>query len=114
MKFVIATGNSHKVEEFSRMLKRLSEQSDSPRDLCAVSAKELSIDMEGAVENGQTFEQNALIKAKYACRQSGLAAFADDSGLCVDALGGRPGIYRQDTPTPTTSAFQSCFVSLAV
>ena len=93
MKFVIATGNSHKVEEFSRMLKRLSEQSDSPRDLCAVSAKELSIDMEGAVENGQTFEQNALIKAKYACRQSGLAAFADDSGLCVDALGGRPGIY---------------------
>lgn len=93
MKFVIATGNSHKVEEFSRMLKRLSEQSDSPRDLCAVSAKELSIDMEGAVENGQTFEQNALIKAKYACKQSGLAAFADDSGLCVDALGGRPGIY---------------------
>lgn len=93
MKFVIATGNSHKVEEFSRMLKRLSEQSDSPRDLCAVSAKELSIDMEGAVENGQTFEQNALIKAKYACKQSGLAAFADDSGLCVDALCGRPGIY---------------------
>lgn len=93
MKFVIATGNSHKVEEFSRMLKRLSEQSDSPRDLYAVSAKELSIDMDKAVENGQTFEQNALIKAKYACKQSGLAAFADDSGLCVDALCGRPGIY---------------------
>lgn len=93
MKFVIATGNSHKVEEFSRMLKRLFEQSDNTRDFCAVSAKELSIDMEKAVENGRTFEQNALIKAKYACEQSGLAAFADDSGLCVDALGGRPGIY---------------------
>ena len=104
MKFVIATGNDHKVEEFSRMLKRLSDLSEkreifarsdkeNGRDLCAVSAKRLSIDMEKAVENGRTFEQNALIKARYACERSGLAAFADDSGLCVDALGGRPGIY---------------------
>lgn len=85
MKFVIATGNAHKVEEFSRMLKSL--------DFSAVSAKELGIDMDKAVENGDTFEQNALIKAKYACEKSGLAAFADDSGLCVDALDGRPGIY---------------------
>ena len=85
MKFVIATGNAHKVEEFSRMLKFL--------DFSAVSAKELGIDMDKAVENGDTFEQNALIKAKYACEKSGLAAFADDSGLCVDALDGRPGIY---------------------
>ena len=55
MKFVIATGNAHKVEEFSRMLKFL--------DFSAVSAKELGIDMDKAVENGDTFEQNALIKA---------------------------------------------------
>ena len=85
MKFVIATGNAHKVEEFSRMLKFL--------DFSAVSAKELGIDMDKAVENGDTFEQNALIKAKYACEKSGLAAFADDSGLCVDALDGAPGVY---------------------
>lgn len=85
MKFVIATGNSHKVEEFSRMLKNL--------DFSAISAKELGIDMDGAEEDGDTFEANALIKAKYACEKSGLPAFADDSGLCVDALGGRPGIY---------------------
>lgn len=78
-------GNAHKVEEFSRMLKFL--------DFSAVSAEELGIDMDKAVENGDTFEQNALIKAKYACEKSGLAAFADDSGLCVDALDGRPGIY---------------------
>lgn len=85
MKFVIATGNAHKVEEFSRMLKNL--------DFSAVSAKELGIDMDGAEEDGDTFEANALIKAQYACEKSGLPAFADDSGLCVDALNGRPGIY---------------------
>ena len=85
MKFVIATGNAHKVEEFSRMLKYL--------DFSAISAKELGIDMDGAAEDGDTFEANALIKAQYACEKSGLPAFADDSGLCVDALGGRPGIY---------------------
>lgn len=85
MKFVIATGNAHKVEEFSRMLKNL--------DFSAISAKELGIDMDGAEEDGDTFEANALIKAQYACEKSGLPAFADDSGLCVDALGGRPGIY---------------------
>ena len=85
MKFVIATGNAHKVEEFSRMLKNL--------DFSAISAKELGIDMDEAEEDGDTFEANALIKAQYACEKSGLPAFADDSGLCVDALGGRPGIY---------------------
>ncbi len=85
MKFVIATGNAHKVEEFSRMLKNL--------DFSAISAKDLGIDMDGAEEDGDTFEANALIKAQYACEKSGLPAFADDSGLCVDALGGRPGIY---------------------
>lgn len=85
MKFVIATGNAHKVEEFSRMLKNL--------DFSSISAKELGIDMDGAAEDGDTFEANALIKAQYACEKSGLPAFADDSGLCVDALGGRPGIY---------------------
>lgn len=44
-------------------------------------------------ENGETFADNALIKARYVYKQTGLAALADDSGLCVDALGGAPGVY---------------------
>ncbi len=44
-------------------------------------------------ENGKTFEENALIKAKFAAEFTGLPALADDSGLCVDALDGAPGIY---------------------
>ena len=54
-------------------------------------------DIEGGVpdveDNGTTFEENALLKARSACEASGLHAIADDSGLCVDALNGAPGIY---------------------
>lgn len=85
MEFIIATGNPHKVKEFSRML--------TPLGIAAVSAKERAIRMEGVEENGSTFEENAYIKAKAVCEVSGMAAVADDSGLCVDALGGRPGVY---------------------
>ncbi len=85
MNLIIATGNPHKVKEFSRML--------APLGVSAVSAKEAGIDMSGICENGSTFEENAYIKAKAVCKMSGCVAVADDSGLCVDALGGRPGIY---------------------
>ena len=80
---VIATGNSHKVEEISAML-------DMPglvvRSLADVGVK---LDVE---ETGVTFQDNALIKAMAAVQMTGLAVLADDSGLEVDALGGRPGV----------------------
>lgn len=85
MDFIIATGNPHKVAEFSRML--------IPLGFSAVSAKEAGISLDAVEENGLTFEENAFIKARFVCEASGKAAIADDSGLCVDALGGRPGIY---------------------
>ena len=47
-------------------------------------------------ETGETFEANALLKAKAVCQAAGLPAIADDSGLCVDALGGAPGVYTAD------------------
>jgi XTP/dITP diphosphohydrolase len=80
---VIATGNAHKVEEISDML-------DMPglvvRSLADVGA-ELDV-----VEDGETFRDNALIKARAAVQMTGLPTLADDSGLEVDALGGRPGV----------------------
>ena len=85
MELMIATGNSHKVEEIGRIL--------APLGMTAVSAKEKGIDLGDVVEDGDTFAANAYIKAKHAydlCRQP---VIADDSGLCVDALGGRPGVY---------------------
>lgn len=80
MKFIIASHNKHKIEEFSRVL--------SPLGIEATTA-----DITEAEENGKTFMENSLIKSKSACKETNLPAIADDSGLCVDALGGEPGIY---------------------
>lgn len=78
--FALATGNPHKLEEFSRAL---GEQIVPP------SRYGLTIDVE---ETGETFEENALIKARFLAEKSGVSALADDSGLAVDALGGAPGV----------------------
>lgn len=59
----------------------------------AVTAKQLGLTLPEVEETGKTFEENAYLKAASACRATGLAAIADDSGLEVDALGGRPGVY---------------------
>lgn len=83
--FVIATGNTHKVQEFERILK--------PLGFHAVRAGDLSIDMDKAQETGSTFSENSFIKAKYAYDICNMPVIADDSGLCVDALDGAPGIY---------------------
>lgn len=82
MKLVLATHNAHKLEELRRIL--------GPH----LPGIEL-VGYEGPepVEDGDTFETNALIKARAASEFTGLAALADDSGICVDALGGAPGIY---------------------
>jgi XTP/dITP diphosphohydrolase len=85
MKFVIATRNSHKATE----LKRILEELDLDCELFTVA------DFPGAPEveeTESTFEGNALLKARALAKFTGLAAIADDSGLCVDALDGNPGV----------------------
>jgi len=83
-KFLIATNNAHKIEEFGKILNSLGIEYITPKQLG------VSCDPD---ENGATFEQNALIKAREFARLCGIATVADDSGLCVDALDGAPGIY---------------------
>ncbi len=83
--FLIATNNAHKVEEFKRIL--------LPLGINVVSAKEAGIDLGDVVEDGETFAENSKIKALSAFRKSHMPSIADDSGICVDALSGAPGIY---------------------
>lgn len=78
--YVIATHNPKKLAELSRIL--------APLGIEAVT-RELS----EVEETGDTFAANAFLKAEAACRETGMPAIADDSGLMVDALDGRPGIY---------------------
>jgi XTP/dITP diphosphohydrolase len=83
LKVVLASANPGKLKELSALLK--------PHDMELVSQSELGI--ESAPETAPTFIENALLKARHASRESGLAAIADDSGIAVDALGGAPGVY---------------------
>ena len=83
--FLIASNNPHKVEEFKRIL--------LPLGINVISAKEAGIDLGEVEENGTTFAENAKIKALSAYRLSSMPSIADDSGLCVDALDGAPGIF---------------------
>lgn len=78
--FVIATHNAHKLEEMRRILE--------PFGMTVITA-----DLTDVPETGKTFAENAYLKAKAACEQTGKPAIADDSGLAVDALSGAPGIY---------------------
>jgi len=80
---VIATHNPGKLAEMRELL--------APYSIAATSAAELNLPEPD--ETGKTFAANARIKAMAAAKATGQAAFADDSGLCVDALGGDPGIY---------------------
>ena len=84
MKFVIATGNPGKVKDFDLLLKKVGHE--------AVSLKDLNIDID-VEETGTTFKENAYIKAKAIYDIVKIPTIADDSGLCVDALGGAPGVY---------------------
>jgi len=80
--FVLATHNAHKVDELRDILgDRLGHH------------QLIGYDGPEAVEDGDSFEANALIKARAAAVFTGLPAIADDSGICVDALGGAPGIH---------------------
>ena len=83
-KLVFATGNQNKLREIKAIL--------ADMDVEVLSMKEAGVDVD-IVEDGKTFEENALIKARAVAKASGELALADDSGLEVDALGGEPGIY---------------------
>ena len=85
MQFIIATGNAHKLLELERIL--------APLGIDAISTKAKGISLDDVEETGTVFEENAYLKAKAACEKTGLPAVADDSGLCVDALNGEPGVY---------------------
>ena len=83
MKVVLASGNHGKQAEFSALLANVGIELVMQSDL-GVTAIE---------ETGASFVENALLKARHAARATGLPALADDSGLCVDSLGGAPGIH---------------------
>lgn len=84
--WVLASSNEGKLFEFRHGLAPFLEG----QGIGLVSQS--SLGLEPAYEPYRTFEENALAKARHACGQSGLPAIADDSGLCVDALGGAPGV----------------------
>ncbi|CAB5239845.1 unannotated protein [freshwater metagenome] len=86
-KLVLATRNQGKIKEFRRILDAISQ---GAIELVGLEDFPETTDVE---ETGSTFAENALIKARSVCLETGLPAIADDSGLCVDALGGSPGIY---------------------
>jgi XTP/dITP diphosphohydrolase len=86
-KVVLATGNKGKVKELSAMLSKL--KMEVKIEIVAQSDFYVS----EVAETGNTFVENAIIKARHAARITGLPAIADDSGLAVDALGGAPGVF---------------------
>lgn len=80
---VLASGNKGKIKELDALLAPMGWQVRPQSDWQVVDAD----------ETGLTFVENAIIKARHACEQTGLPSLADDSGIAVDALGGAPGIY---------------------
>ena len=84
MKLVLASKNKKKLAELNDILSQLGIQ------VCSEAEAGVDVEVE---ETGTTFEENSLLKAKAVMEASGLPAVADDSGLCVDCLGGAPGVY---------------------
>ncbi|MDD6395698.1 MAG: XTP/dITP diphosphatase [Firmicutes bacterium] len=85
VKFVAATNNKNKLKEFARILE--------PLNIEVLTVSQCGGENIDPVEDGETFESNAIIKAKAFAEALGMPALADDSGLCVDALDGAPGVY---------------------
>ena len=79
---ILASNNAHKVEEIKSILE----------DYSILTLKDINYTKE-IVEDGSTFEENALIKARTICKYSGKTAISDDSGLSIELLDGRPGVY---------------------
>jgi len=85
MQLLFATSNPHKIQEVAAILK--------PLDIDVVGLDRLDVQLPEPIEDGKTFEENAKIKAVYYAKAIGRMCLADDSGLEVDALGGKPGVY---------------------
>ena len=84
MKLVLASQNQKKIKEMNEILSQLGIE------VCSQAEAGVNLDVE---ETGTTFEENSLLKARAVMEASGMPAIADDSGLCVDCLGGAPGVY---------------------
>ena len=84
MKFVLGTKNAGKIKEIKQIMDKLH------LEVCLESDVGVDIEVE---ETGTTFEENSLLKAKAVMKATGMPAIADDSGLCIDALNGEPGVY---------------------
>jgi len=102
-RLIIATHNSGKLREFHELLR--------PFDLTLLGAAALGL--AEPEETGSTFRDNAVLKARAAAQASGVVALSDDSGLCVEALDGAPGIYsaRWAGPTKDFGAAMACIES---
>ena len=126
---VLATRNQGKITEFRRILEELAP---GQIELIGVDQFPHLVDVD---ETGATFEENSLLKARYTCQATGLPAIADDSGLCVDALNGDPGIFSarwagvhgndqanlekvlaqlKDVPDEKRTAYFTCVASLVL
>ncbi len=84
MTVVLASKNPHKLQEISQITEKFGIELVLQSEICP----NLKVE-----ETGATFEQNSYLKAFQVCQATGLPALADDSGICVDALGGQPGIF---------------------
>lgn len=97
MDFLVASHNLKKREELQRIL--------APMGISVYLDFEAGVILNEVEETGTTFEENALLKARSGCADSMMPCIADDSGLCIDALGGAPGVYSarflgESTPYP--------------
>ena len=99
MKVLVATSNAGKIREIREILGGAS--------LSIVTPAEVGVSCE-VVEDGQTFEENALKKARAWVQAAGLPALADDSGLCVEALGGEPGVHSARWAGPQATDADNC------
>ncbi len=82
---LLASHNAKKLVELQRIL--------TPLGFTVVTDREVGLSLTDVEETGTTFAENALLKAQAGCAESGMICVADDSGLCVDALNGAPGVY---------------------
>ena len=86
MKIVLATTNKGKIKQYKELFKELSSEVEF------ISLDDIGYNKE-VIEDADTFEGNSMLKAKQVCADTGYITMADDSGLCVDALNGAPGVY---------------------
>ncbi|MFH0779581.1 MAG: non-canonical purine NTP pyrophosphatase [Parcubacteria group bacterium] len=86
MKLLIATYNQGKLKDYKNLLK------DYPLEIVSLDDEKITDDIE---ENGQTFEENSLLKARFFCKLANMPTLADDGGLVIDVLNGEPGVHSR-------------------